>query len=53
MCNPPFFAEAEEKVHNPKSVCTGTSNEMVTEGGEFSFVSKMIDDSLILKDRIT
>ncbi len=52
MCNPPFFADLEETGLNEKVICTGTSNELVTEGGEQSFVSKMITESVILKHKI-
>jgi len=52
MCNPPFFETIDEANQNPSTICTGTVNEMVTEGGEFSFVLKIIQDSLILKDKV-
>jgi 23S rRNA A1618 N6-methylase RlmF len=59
MCNPPFFAERSEMVGNrsghrpqPSSVCTGTESEILTSGGEVTFVGKMIDDSLKLGSRI-
>jgi len=52
MCNPPFFSDIEDTGKNEKTVCTGTSNELVTEGGEFAFISPMISDSLILKQQI-
>jgi 23S rRNA (adenine1618-N6)-methyltransferase len=59
MCNPPFYASEAEmltsaasKQRPPNSACTGSKNEMVTTGGEIAFVSKMIDESLILQDRI-
>lgn len=52
MCNPPFFADIEKAGQNPKTVCTGTAGEMVTEGGELGFVKRIIADSLFLTDRI-
>ena len=61
MCNPPFFAsEAEaafgdarnEKRPLPSSVCTGIPSETVAEGGEVGFVKGIVDDSLILKEKI-
>jgi 23S rRNA A1618 N6-methylase RlmF len=53
MCNPPFFSSLEEKSENPKAVCNATTGELVTEGGELAFIFKMIEDSLILRERIT
>jgi 23S rRNA (adenine1618-N6)-methyltransferase len=52
MCNPPFFANPSEKAVNPRTVCTATESEMSTEGGEFAFVSHIIQDSLVLRERI-
>ena len=55
MCNPPFYSSEEEmeqskelKVEAPHSICTGSKNEMLTEGGEVQFVTKIIDDSVEL-----
>src|SRR5690606_30388125 len=54
MCNPPFdtsidalLKSAQMKKLPPCSPCTGTIGEMVVEGGEIAFVSKMIQDSHI------
>ncbi|KAL4927295.1 DUF890 domain protein [Aspergillus undulatus] len=59
MCNPPFYASqdemiasAKEKERPPFSACTGAKVEMVTNGGEVSFVSRMIAESIELKDRV-
>lgn len=59
MCNPPFYesraemlTSAEAKKRPPFTACTGSECEMVTIGGEVAFVSRMIDESLILKDRV-
>ncbi|KAL4792841.1 hypothetical protein BDV19DRAFT_367867 [Aspergillus venezuelensis] len=59
MCNPPFYASqdemiasAKEKERPPFSACTGADIEMVTSGGEVSFVSRMIADSIDLKGRV-
>jgi len=55
MCNPPFYSSESEmeesraiKVEDPHSVCTGSSHEMLTEGGEVQFISRLIDDSVQL-----
>lgn len=64
MCNPPFFASEEELEKTAKSrssshprppphnARTGSPNEVVVEGGEVTFVLKMIDESLKIKDRV-
>ncbi|KAJ5522675.1 hypothetical protein N7513_013248 [Penicillium frequentans] len=59
MCNPPFYtsneemaASAEAKSQAPSSTCTGADVEMITSGGEVEFVTRMIDESLQLRDRI-
>ncbi|KAK0469088.1 S-adenosyl-L-methionine dependent methyltransferase, partial [Desarmillaria tabescens] len=52
MCNPPFYASldevmlsAEGKAMDPNAVCTGAPIEMVTSGGEASFVCQMVRES--------
>ncbi|OJJ47054.1 hypothetical protein ASPZODRAFT_115977 [Penicilliopsis zonata CBS 506.65] len=59
MCNPPFYASQDEMVasakakeRSPFSACTGAEVEMVTQGGEVEFVSRMIEDSLRLRERV-
>ncbi|KAI9490516.1 hypothetical protein BDB00DRAFT_837495 [Zychaea mexicana] len=59
MCNPPFYASEEEveqslqtKQAEPFAICTGTKNEMITDGGEYGFIQRMMNESLIYKDRI-
>lgn len=60
MCNPPFFGCPDDMEYqnrsgnrvSPKSINTGSSSEIQTAGGEVEFVSKMIDESLVLKDRV-
>ncbi|GAV66808.1 LOW QUALITY PROTEIN: Methyltransf_10 domain-containing protein, partial [Cephalotus follicularis] len=49
MCNPPFFESMEEAGLNPKTSCGGTPEEMVCPGGEKEFITRIIDDSDILK----
>ncbi|KAI9435810.1 S-adenosyl-L-methionine dependent methyltransferase [Lactarius indigo] len=58
MCNPPFYASAEEvarsaatKALSPNAVCTGAEVEMITAGGEEGFVSRMVRESLALGER--
>lgn len=49
MCNPPFFESMEEAGLNPKTSCGGTPEEMACHGGEKAFVSRIIEDSVTLK----
>ncbi|GEM11421.1 ribosomal RNA large subunit methyltransferase F [Rhodotorula toruloides] len=55
MSNPPFYDSHEEiasslakKELEPFARCTGADNEMVTPGGEVAFVSRMVEESLVL-----
>ncbi|GLE05650.1 hypothetical protein PINS_up014690 [Pythium insidiosum] len=52
MCNPPFFDDMDEADTNPDVCCMGASHEMVFPGGEVSFIGHMIDDSIILQQRV-
>ncbi|KAJ4970744.1 hypothetical protein NE237_003843 [Protea cynaroides] len=49
MCNPPFFESMDEAGLNPKTSCGGTHEEMVCPGGEKAFITRMIEDSVVLK----
>ncbi|KAG7641519.1 unnamed protein product [Arabidopsis thaliana] len=51
MSNPPFFETFEEAGLNPKTSCGGTPEEMVCNGGEQAFVSRIIEDSAVLRQR--
>ncbi|KAJ6487757.1 S-adenosyl-L-methionine dependent methyltransferase [Mycena sanguinolenta] len=58
MCNPPFYSSredvttsAESKEFEPNAVCTGADVEMITEGGEASFVRRMVDESVEIGER--
>lgn len=58
LCNPPFYASREEATQSaaakeflPNAICTGTDVEMITPGGEEAFVSKMVDESIMLGQR--
>ncbi|KAJ7108696.1 hypothetical protein C8R44DRAFT_295533 [Mycena epipterygia] len=58
MCNPPFYsshedvvASADAKEFEPNAVCTGADVEMITPGGESSFVRRMVDESVELVNR--
>jgi 23S rRNA (adenine1618-N6)-methyltransferase len=58
MCNPPFFASKEEasatflKDQQPFAACTGADVEMITPGGEVDHVSRMVNESIVLKQRV-
>lgn len=49
MCNPPFFESIEEAGLNPRTSCEGTPHEMVYPGGERAFITRIIEDSVVLK----
>lgn len=59
MTNPPFYASEDEmlklatkKSRPPHSACTGAPVEMVCEGGEVAFVGRILEESLVLRDRV-
>ncbi|KAK6336692.1 hypothetical protein TWF718_009484 [Orbilia javanica] len=59
MCNPPFYtsindmlSSAKKKAVPPLSACTGSTTEMVTDGGEVTFVNRMVEQSLKLREKI-
>ncbi|KAL8780540.1 MAG: hypothetical protein Q9213_006436 [Squamulea squamosa] len=58
ICNPPFYSSpsdlltsAAAKSRPPHSACTGAPIEMVTQGGEVAFVTRMINESEQLRER--
>lgn len=61
MCNPPFFDEedsekpAKNRTGNrppPRNAKTGSNGEMMCPGGEMAFVRKIVQESLVHRDRI-
>ncbi|KAA8611720.1 SAM-dependent methyltransferase [Pyrenophora tritici-repentis] len=61
ICNPPFFNDVadmqsslkgEGKSWKPNAVCTGSENEMVYPGGDVGFVTKMVNESLVLREKV-
>ncbi|ORY18921.1 hypothetical protein BCR34DRAFT_472566 [Clohesyomyces aquaticus] len=61
ICNPPFFTseedmrkstEGQDKKYPPHANCTGTTTEMVCPGGDFGFVSQILQESLVLQEKI-
>jgi len=59
MMNPPFYSSdaemvetAERKARPPNSACTGAPVEMVCDGGEVAHVGRMLQESLLLRERV-
>lgn len=59
MVNPPFYTSeaeltdlAKQKSRPPNTACTGAPVEMVCAGGEIGFIQRMIDESLVLRERV-
>ena len=52
MCNPPYYKSEKEWNLNRQQAFGGHPVEMVTEGGEASFVRKMVEESVIYKDKV-
>ena len=59
MCNPPFYkskadmlTSAATKQRPPFTARTGSETEMVTPGGEVAVVSRMIEESRAMQDRV-
>ena len=59
MTNPPFYSSQAEmlasygnKTAPPSAICTGSENEMICPGGDVGFVSRLLDESLQLQDRV-
>ena len=59
MCNPPFYSSKEDmdsselaKGKPPSAVCTGADVEMICEGGDVGFVLRMVEESLILREKV-
>lgn len=52
MCNPPFFSSVDEKVKRDDTSCVATDSELATIGGEENFIKRLIDESILLKDKI-
>lgn len=58
MCNPPFYEskEAMEKTFSkespPSAVCTGAEVEMICEGGDAGFASRILEESVELGEKV-
>ena len=59
MTNPPFYSSGADmqdsyggKSAPPSAICTGSENEMICPGGDVGFVSRIVDESLQLRDKV-
>ncbi|RMZ17321.1 hypothetical protein D0860_00457 [Hortaea werneckii] len=59
MTNPPFYDSMQDmqssytnKHAPPSAICTGSENEMICPGGNVGFVTRILDESLHLRDRV-
>lgn len=61
LCNPPFFTDTadmaaslhgEGKSYKPNAICTGAEVEMVCPGGDVGFVTKLVNESLVLREKV-
>lgn len=61
LCNPPFFGDSTEmekslsgegKATGPNAICTGSNNEMVCPGGDLGFVTRIVEESLVLRSKV-
>lgn len=59
MCNPPFF-DVNQNVQNrtgkrkrPNSASTGSKTDLSTDGGEVRFITKIIEESCVLRNKIS
>ncbi|KAF2846680.1 hypothetical protein T440DRAFT_226058 [Plenodomus tracheiphilus IPT5] len=61
ICNPPFFTDkcemqnslkGEGKSWKPSAICTGAEVEMVCPGGDLGFVTRIVEESLEMKELV-
>lgn len=62
MTNPPFYSSHQDFQDSAKSrpagqapssaVCTGADNEMICDGGDVGFVLRVLEESLVLRERV-
>ena len=61
ICNPPFFASESEMASSlagsakstaPNAICTGSTTEMVTSGGDLGFATRLLEESLGLGEKV-
>ncbi|QIX00798.1 hypothetical protein AMS68_006315 [Peltaster fructicola] len=59
VCNPPFYDSQEDmdnayknKALPASAVCTGSTNEMICVGGDLGFATRILEESLKLRQRV-
>ena len=59
MCNPPFYSSHDDmlasygaKEKPPSAVCTGSESEMTCPGGDVGFVTRILEESQKLRERV-
>ncbi len=59
MCNPPFYESEQDmksskefKELNPSSILIASNTELITNGGEYKFIMRMLLESIENKDRV-
>jgi 23S rRNA A1618 N6-methylase RlmF len=52
MCNPPFFESVGRKRRRGRAEFVATEGEVATSGGEVEFALRLVDESLVLADRV-
>lgn len=59
ICNPPFYSSHDDitqcrdlKPDPPNGICTGSEHEMITQGGELEFITKLLKQSYKHRVRI-
>jgi 23S rRNA (adenine1618-N6)-methyltransferase len=52
VCNPPFFESLADTGLNRRRAAQATAGELTCPGGELAFVSRLLDDSVVLRHRV-
>ncbi|KAK3640626.1 hypothetical protein LTR56_003689 [Elasticomyces elasticus] len=59
LTNPPFYSSSRDMLDSytnksapPSAVCTGAENEMICPGGDVGFITRILEESLVLRERV-
>jgi 23S rRNA A1618 N6-methylase RlmF len=52
VCNPPFFESLADTGLNRRRAAHATAGELTCPGGELAFVTRLLDDSVVLRHRV-
>ncbi|KAK5676404.1 hypothetical protein LTS10_011217 [Elasticomyces elasticus] len=59
LTNPPFYSSSQDMLDSytnksapPSAVCTGAENEMICPGGDVGFITRILEESLVLRERV-